>query len=49
MVDAIIKNRNPVIPAPATRHTLELALAMYKSDKIGKSVKLPIEKESDVW
>jgi len=49
MVDAIVNDRNPVIPTPATRHTLELALAMYQSDKTGKSVKFPIKNENDVW
>jgi predicted dehydrogenase len=49
MVDAIVEDRTPVIPAPATRHTLELALAMYQSDKIGMAVKFPIENENDVW
>jgi predicted dehydrogenase len=49
MVEAIRNDREPVISAPATRHTLELALAMYLSDKSGKSVKLPLENEADVW
>lgn len=49
MVDAIIEDRKPIIAAPKTRHTLELALAMYQSDKSGKPVKLPIESESDIW
>jgi UDP-N-acetyl-2-amino-2-deoxyglucuronate dehydrogenase len=49
MVEAIINNREPAISAPATRHTLELALAMYLSDKSGKSVELPIENEDYVW
>ena len=49
MVDAITNNHEPVISAPATRHTLELALAMYLSDKSGKPVELPIENEDDVW
>jgi len=49
MVDAILQDRDPVIPAAATRHTLELALAMYKSDKLNKPVILPLENEIDVW
>jgi predicted dehydrogenase len=49
MADAIVNDREPVIPAPATRHTLELALAMYQSDKTGKAVKFPIENQNDVW
>ncbi len=49
MVDAILNDRDPVIPAPATRHTLELALAMYQSDKLGRAIALPIEDEENVW
>ncbi len=49
MVDAIINDREPAIAAPATRHTLELALAMYLSDKTGKQEELPIKNEDDVW
>jgi len=49
MVDSIHQDRQPFIPAPSTRHTLELALAMYQSDKHDKVVKLPLENEEDVW
>jgi UDP-N-acetyl-2-amino-2-deoxyglucuronate dehydrogenase len=49
IVEAIVRDRNPIIAAPATRHTLELALAMYQSDKSGKPVNLPLESESDIW
>jgi UDP-N-acetyl-2-amino-2-deoxyglucuronate dehydrogenase len=49
MVDAILNDREPMIPAAATRHTLELALAMYRSDKLGKAVELPLKDEEDVW
>lgn len=49
MVDAILEDRKPVISAPSTRHTLELALAMYQSDKLGQAVSLPLKDESDVW
>lgn len=49
MVAAIRDDRKPIIPAPATRHTLELALAMYQSDKTGKAVKFPLDNEIDVW
>ena len=49
MVDAIITDHQPVIPALATRHTLELALAMYLSDKTGASLEMPLDTENDVW
>jgi len=49
MVDAILNDREPLISAPSTRHTLELALAMYQSDKNGNAVELPIKNENNVW
>lgn len=49
MVDAIVNDREPMIPAAATRHTLELALAMYRSNELGKAVELPLKNEDDVW
>ena len=49
MADAIENDREPVIAAPLTRGTLEIALAMYKSANIGNEVHLPLEDENDVW
>jgi UDP-N-acetyl-2-amino-2-deoxyglucuronate dehydrogenase len=49
MVDAILEDRDPCIPLPATRGTLEIALAMYQSAKLGDCVNLPIQNENDVW
>jgi len=49
MVDAVLEDRQPIIAAPKTRHTLELALAMYRSDKLGKPVTLPLSSEDDIW
>lgn len=42
MIDAIQNNRRPYIDAVAGRNALELVLAIYKSQKEGKPVKLPI-------
>lgn len=49
MVDAILEDRDPCISLPATRGTLEIALAMYQSAKRGDQVNLPIQNENDVW
>ena len=43
VIDAIQKNRSPYVDAVAGRNALELVLAIYKSQKEGKCVKLPIE------
>ena len=49
-VDAIHENREVAIPCPSVRPTLEIALAMYKSDKRrAQPVYLPLEDEHDVW
>lgn len=42
MIDAIQNNRVPYVDAYAGRNALELVLAIYKSQKDGKPVKLPI-------
>lgn len=42
MVDAILNDRKPYIDAVAGRNALELVLAIYKSQKIGQPVKLPL-------
>lgn len=44
MIDAILKDRKPYVDAVAGRNALELVLAIYKSQKEGKAVKLPLEK-----
>lgn len=43
MIDAIEKDRKPYIDAHAGRNALELVLAIYKSQKTGAPVKLPLE------
>lgn len=42
MIDAIEKDRKPYVDAMAGRNALELVLAIYKSQKEGKPVKLPL-------
>lgn len=42
MIDAIKNNRKPYVDAAAGRNALELVLAVYKSQKTGKPVKLPL-------
>lgn len=42
MVDAITNDRKPYIDAAAGRNALEMILAIYKSMKTGKIMKLPI-------
>lgn len=43
MTDAIEKDRKPYVDAVAGKNALELVLAIYKSQKEGKPVKLPLE------
>ncbi len=43
MIDAIEKNRKPYVDAYAGRNALEMVLAIYKSQKEGKAVKLPLK------
>jgi len=43
MVDAINEDRDPYITAENARHTLEIALAMYKSADSGEPVELPLD------
>jgi len=43
MIDAIEKNRKPYVDARAGRNALELVLAIYKSQKEGVPVKLPLK------
>lgn len=46
MVDAIECNREPYVNAEAGRRALEIVLAIYKSQKTGKPVELPLKKFS---
>jgi len=43
MTDAIERDRKPYVDAMAGKNALELVLAIYKSQKEGKPVKLPLE------
>lgn len=42
MIDAIKNNRKPYVDAVAGRNALEMILAIYKSMKTGKTVRLPL-------
>ena len=42
MIDSIRENRAPYVDARAGRNALELVLAIYKSQKTGQPVKLPL-------
>lgn len=42
MIDAIKKDRKPYVDAVAGRNALEIVLAIYKSQKTGRPVKLPL-------
>ena len=42
MIDAIENNRAPYVDAHAGKNALELVLAIYKSQKEGKAVRLPL-------
>lgn len=48
MVDSINNNRTPYVDAKAGKRALELVLAIYKSQKDGAAVKLPLEKFSSL-
>jgi len=43
MMEAIEKNRKPYVDAVAGRNALEMILAIYKSQKTGQPVKLPLK------
>lgn len=43
MVNAIENNRKPYVDAIAGRNALEMVLAIYKSQKVGGPVKLPLD------
>ena len=42
VIDAVESNRNPYVDAIAGRNALEIVLAVYKSQKTGEPVKLPL-------
>lgn len=44
VIDSIENDRKPYVDAVAGRNALEMILAIYKSQKTGKPVKLPLEK-----
>ncbi len=48
MIEAIENDRQPYVDAYAGRDALELVLAIYKSQKEGKAVRLPLEKFASV-
>ncbi|MHA1571893.1 MAG: Gfo/Idh/MocA family protein [Alphaproteobacteria bacterium] len=48
-VDAIAENREVIIPCASVRPSLEMALAMYKSDKLKSPVELPLGADEDIW
>ena len=43
MIDAIENDRKPYVDAVAGRNALEMILAIYKSQKTGMPVKLPLK------
>lgn len=43
MIDAIKRDRKPYVDAVAGKNALELVLAIYKSQKTGKPVRLPLD------
>ncbi len=48
MVEAIEQDRDPYITAADARHTLEIALAMYKSADTGEPVELPLDADVSI-
>lgn len=48
VIDAIENDRKPYVDAVAGRNALEVVLSMYKTQKTGNTVKLPLEKFSSV-
>jgi len=49
MADAVMEDHEPFIPLMSARPTLEWALAMYKSAKLGTPVELPVLDEETIW
>lgn len=48
VIDAIQNDRKPYVDAVAGRNALELVLAIYKSQKEGRAVKLPLKEFSSI-
>lgn len=48
MIDAIENDRQPYVDAVAGRNALEMVLAIYKSQKEGQAVKLPLKEFASV-
>ncbi len=48
-VDAIREGRDVCIPCSDVRASLEIALAMYYSDRVNAEVELPLPPEADLW
>ena len=42
MIDAVENDRKPYVDAVAGRNALEMILSIYKSQKTGQPVKLPL-------
>jgi UDP-N-acetyl-2-amino-2-deoxyglucuronate dehydrogenase len=49
MAEAVRNGKEPLVTASDARGTLELALAMYKSARVGQAVQLPLTDEESVW
>jgi len=43
LAQAILKDREPMVPGEEARKAVELILAIYRSAKTGKTVKLPLK------
>ncbi len=48
-VDAIREKRSVCIPCSAVRPSLEMAIAMYESDRLQSGVDLPLSRAADRW
>lgn len=48
VIDAIENDRKPYVDAVAGRNALEVVLSIYKSQKTGETVKVPLEKFSSI-
>ena len=49
MVDAILEDREVLIPMASVKHTLEIALAMYLSAACNEAVDLPLPTGIQIW
>jgi len=48
-VDAVIEKKQPAVNIHEIQRSLQVLTAIYKSNRIGKRVELPIEKEDDFY